>query len=285
MLDGIEALTALARCGTVGEAAVTLRLTQSAVTKRIQSLQNDLGFKLTARDGRRIRLTPEAQNYLDRARPLLVELQNLRYEKVTEPSTAFSLAMADSIASSWGPAVLREVASQLPQLKLRLHAHRSALVVEAIRMGRYHIGLCTDSLPTSDLVSFPVTIETFVLLNSKLGHRFDPHLPLITIEENSATWRGIQPHVTRHALLNRAEYTRVESFTAALQMVAAGFGNGLVPLGLAKERGVNARSFQLLTSIQRPISLLTRKSISQLDAFQKVHVALQTACRRRPFLR
>lgn len=43
MLDGIEALIALERTGTVSEAAVQLRLTQSAVSKRIKALESELG--------------------------------------------------------------------------------------------------------------------------------------------------------------------------------------------------------------------------------------------------
>ena len=39
MLDGIDALIALDQFGTVSEAATRLRLTQSAVSKRIQALQ------------------------------------------------------------------------------------------------------------------------------------------------------------------------------------------------------------------------------------------------------
>ena len=38
-MPGIEALAALAQFGTVSEAATRLRLTQSAVTKRLQALQ------------------------------------------------------------------------------------------------------------------------------------------------------------------------------------------------------------------------------------------------------
>ncbi len=52
-------------------------LTQSAVTKRIQSLQNDLGFRLTEPEGRKLRLTAEALQYIERARPLFLELKNL----------------------------------------------------------------------------------------------------------------------------------------------------------------------------------------------------------------
>jgi DNA-binding transcriptional LysR family regulator len=46
MLEGIDALIALEKFGTVSEAATRLRLTQSAVSKRIQALQRAIGLKL-----------------------------------------------------------------------------------------------------------------------------------------------------------------------------------------------------------------------------------------------
>ena len=54
ILDGIEALAALEQCGTISEAATRLRLTQSAVSKRIQALQKTVGFRIVEPDGRRV---------------------------------------------------------------------------------------------------------------------------------------------------------------------------------------------------------------------------------------
>ena len=58
MIEGLEALLALERTGTISEAAAQLRLTQSAVSKRIQSLSDSMKFAVIEPDGRRVRLTP-----------------------------------------------------------------------------------------------------------------------------------------------------------------------------------------------------------------------------------
>ena len=46
MLDKLEALQALAEAGTMGRAAASLRVTQSAVSKRIGALSSELGCEL-----------------------------------------------------------------------------------------------------------------------------------------------------------------------------------------------------------------------------------------------
>lgn len=51
MLDGLKALVILEKLGTVSEAAVHLRLTQSAVSKRLQALEIELGYPLLEKTG------------------------------------------------------------------------------------------------------------------------------------------------------------------------------------------------------------------------------------------
>jgi DNA-binding transcriptional LysR family regulator len=272
MLDGIDALVALLRFGTVSEAATRLRLTQSAVSKRLQALAAEVGYPLFERDGRRLRPTPRALELAERARPLVAELRALARPVAAEGPARFSLALADSIASSWGPAVVRRaLAGEL----LELHAHRSVLVIESVRLGRYDIGLCTEAGAAGDLVRAPLCDEPMVLVKPPRGQ------PLITIEPSSATFRAIAPLVrARHPKLLAAEPVYVESFAAVIQMVRAGFGGGLVPLGLALERLPTGR-YRELAGVARPVSLWTRKTVHQLPAFTALAARLAAAARAR----
>ena len=57
-------------------------------------------------------------------------------------------------------------------------------------------------------------------------------------------------------------------------MVKAGFGDGLVPLGIALEMRLDRRSYRLLPGVRRHITLVTGKSVNQLAAFQRLRDAL-----------
>ncbi len=270
MLDEIEALAALAQLGTVSEAATRLRLTQSAVSKRIQSLQESVGFLLVEPDGRRLRLTPRGADFVERARPLVAELRALTVPVEGPSLSSFSLALADSIASSWGPAVVSRALAAQPALRIDLHAHRSVLVVESVRLGRYHVGLCTAPPAARDLISHPLLTEPLVLVHASLGPRADRRRPLIVIEPTSATFRAIRPLLQQHHPdLLGDRLVPVESFGAVLQMVKAGFGDGLLPLGLALESQLPRRSYRELPGVSRDIVLLTRKTIDQLTSFRE----------------
>ena len=160
MLDGIEALAALEQFGTMSEAATRLRLTQSAVSKRVRALEDSVGFRLVEPEGRRVRLTPRGLEFVQRARPLVAELRGLLHPTGGLVLSSLSLALADSIASSWGPRVLGLALAELPTLRVDLHAHRSVLVVESVRLGRYHVGLCTAPASAKDLVQPRFALES-----------------------------------------------------------------------------------------------------------------------------
>ena len=278
MLEGIDALVALETFGTVSEAATRLRLTQSAVSKRLASLQAELGFRLVEPDGRRLRLTPRAVELVERARPLVAELRGLAKPSRPDARASFSLALADSIASSWGPSVVRRALRDAKEVDLELHAHRSVLVIESVRLGRYDAGICAETSAARDLTPRALVEEPIVLVSSGLATKLDRTQPLVTIEPTSATWRAIHPLLRqRHERLSNSRLVYVESFGAVVQMVRAGFGNGLVPLGLARDARLPRRSWRPLGGVARRVALLCRKSTSLQPAFVAVADALARA--------
>jgi DNA-binding transcriptional LysR family regulator len=281
MLDGVDALIALEKFGTVSEAAVRLRLTQSAVSKRIQSLERQLGVRLVEHEGRRLRLTPSAIAFLERARPLVADLRGLTALPQREDTADFSIALADSIASSWGPRVIQLALRTLSGVTARLHAHRSVLLIENVRLGRYHIGMCTDLPETKDLVHDAIVEEPLVLIHARLAAKPSRDEPLITIEPGSATWRAIEPQLraSQPELLRRT-LIPVETFSATVQMVKAGFGDGLVPLGIAVEMALSRRSYRTVAGVRRQIALVTRKTVYQLASYRNLREALTNQCER-----
>lgn len=269
MLEAIEALDALEVTGTMTEAAARLRLTQSAVSKRIRSLEATLGMSLVEPEGRRVRLAPEAVAFLDRARPLVAELRGLVHPSpLPARPPRLSLALADSIASSWGPAVVRRALASLPGSRIDLHAHRSVLVIESVRLGRYDAGLCTEMRAASDLVCHPLVDEPIVLVHRELQPRLPRGAPLVTIEPSSATWRAIEAALaSRHPHLAAAPKIPVESFGAAAQMAREGFGNALLPVGLAHDLRLPRRGYRLLAGVSRKVVLYARKTVSAQPGF------------------
>lgn len=272
MVEGIEALLALERTGTISEAAAQLRLTQSAVSKRIQSLESELRLKLIEPDGRRVKLTATGHNFLDKARVLFSELKNLKQIESDSASKKFSIALSDSIAASWGPKLIRLAAKRLKTVGFELHVHRSTLVEENVKLGKYHLGLCISNSKDLQVFSSLIFEEPLVFLRSPTETN-----TLITIEKSSGTWKTIEEKVTRHPKLKNYELTHVESFAAIVQMVREGFGHGLVPMGIAQTMQLNKKDILILSpNIKRQIKLISRKNVAQLPVIEDFQKLLKT---------
>jgi len=269
MLDGIEALITLEKYGTISEAAVRLRLTQSAVSKRIMSLEEKIQTKLIEPDGRRVKLTHFAYQYLSKVKPHFLEIKNFSQTHEIEAISHFSLGLSDSIAGSFGPKIIKKFQKIHKHWTFELHVHRSMMLIENITLGKYQMGLCTDFESKKDLIHIPLYHENMVLISSEFSPHFKKENPLITIEENSATWKSIGPILKTQyqALFKHTHFKHVESFLAVYQMVKVGLGNGLIPKGMAIELGLKKNQYRIL-KIKRPISLVTRKSLTNLEFFE-----------------
>src|SRR5713226_9235848 len=70
-LRHLRAFVAIAEYGHYGRAAVSLRLTQPALTQRIQVLEREVGVQLLKRNAREVRLTPAGEAFIEHARGLV----------------------------------------------------------------------------------------------------------------------------------------------------------------------------------------------------------------------
>ncbi|HEY8945704.1 MAG TPA: LysR family transcriptional regulator [Polyangiaceae bacterium] len=267
MIDRFEALAALHRTGTMGRAAAVLRVTQSAISKRIAALEAEAGTKLIEQHGRRVRLTPDAEALLEEARPLLARLRESLHARARRHPPVRAAA-TDSLLASWLPSVLREALDRSPGLTLELHAHRGPALVERVRSGEYAIGFCPSVASDKELVVREVAREPMVIVPSRLEplprSTERERLLVWTIETRSLTWEAIAPRLPR--LARRAGITlevvnRLESFTALVQVARAGFGHALVPMGVARELGVPLDRLSRLGDLSRPIAAVARRSV------------------------
>jgi DNA-binding transcriptional LysR family regulator len=279
MLESLEALDALSKVGTMRAAGTRLRITQSAVSKRIAALEATTGLTLLERRGRRVVLTGDAQALLDRARPALRELRAALEGGGAGPRAGVLVCgVSESISASWGPAALRSALAAVPGLSLTLHTHRGPAVIDRVAAGEYGLGLIAGAPPNlgAELVSVALMREPMTIVPCGLDPKALPRkgpTPVITIEPRSGTWESLARTCKK---LSIEPQMRLESFFAVAQLAAQGFGHGLVPLGVARALGVEERS-RLVAGLTRPVQVVGRATTQARPALREVVAALKQA--------
>jgi DNA-binding transcriptional LysR family regulator len=185
----LTAFLAVAQAKSFSQAAQKLFITQSAVSKRIALLEDQLNQKLFDRIGRKVSLTEAGLALLPRAETILAAIQDANRAMGNlkgEVSGVLSLAASHHISLHRLPGVLRRFTEHYPDVELQLHFDESEAAYEAIVHGQLELALITLS-PTPDPVicSHPVWEDTLQYVVGK-----DHPLALqkqVTLEELTQT--------------------------------------------------------------------------------------------------
>ncbi len=101
-IPSLLALEALARLGTATAAARELALTQGAISRQLQVLEDQLGVPLVVRDGKRLVLTPAARDFVEEARKALKIIKDASMTLRANPKGgALNLAILPAFGMRW----------------------------------------------------------------------------------------------------------------------------------------------------------------------------------------
>lgn len=279
MIENLETLLVLSQVGTMMEASTELRISQSAVSKRIAVLERYYNRKLIQKKGRRVELTQHGQQLVDKVSPILSELRDLFAQEASAARGELVIGVSDAILSSWGPSVFYHVQEEMPEAHFKFHTHRTPVVLDRIRSGEFMVGVCTgsDTLDT-DLQSEVLTHEPMVIIPSGLKPIEFPvkeELSVITIEDYSGAWRSFKDEVKR---LGIRREVALESFFSVAQMAISGFGHGMVPIGVARTLKVPDDVVIHLEEqgLSRPVRFVARKSTYSLPIVANFYESLRS---------
>jgi len=136
-----------------GRAALRLRVVQPALSRQIQDLEEEVGFKLFERLPRGVKLSPAGKLFLEDARRILQDVNEAaaRAARVARGQSG-TLRVGFSENASWRgvvPESLRRFREIQPDAELQLQPLPSLEQLEAIRFGRLDAGFVLD-MPKAD---------------------------------------------------------------------------------------------------------------------------------------
>ena len=244
----LNAIIAVSNLQSFSQAADYLHLTQSAVSKRIQQLEQHLNTKLFARHNRTVSLTEAGRILLPRAQKILDLISDTEIaiqSHDTEVAGTLSLATRQPIGLHRLPAVVREITANYPAVVLDLSFVGSEKAYKAIQQRQVELALTTldddyeqgDSALNSDLTIVPLWQDEMVCVcanNHPLAQQADLTLadlskvPAILPEPDTITFQLVERIFKQQGLSLHAPMPTNYLETIKM-MVTVGMGWSMLP--------------------------------------------------------
>ncbi|MDQ3418027.1 MAG: LysR family transcriptional regulator [Acidobacteriota bacterium] len=243
----LEIIRTVAESGSFTAAAKLLHVSQSAISRQVLLLEDELGEPLFLRLGRKVKLTTAGTALLALSRRVIADVRETTAAIVDQQQVlagSLHLGGGMTVCLHVFPALLKEFRRRHPGVELKLTAGTTPQILERLRSGTLDTALLTLPLEATDLVQVPVMREELLLVMAR-GHKLARKRklttadlfghPWILFERGSSTRRvidammdsnGIHPRVTM-------ETENVEILKA---LAAIGMGLTILPYqALARE--------------------------------------------------
>jgi len=167
--DQLKYFQALSSICSFTKAADELTLSQSALSRSILRLEEELGVPLFERKSRGVILNQYGKIFLKRVNQALLEIDEAKQEinNMIDPSHgSISLAFIQPLGSSFIPDLIGAFQKQESGIRFHLTQDTSNKILNLIESGEIDVGFCLSQEPIKDLSSFLImNQELFLIVN------------------------------------------------------------------------------------------------------------------------
>jgi DNA-binding transcriptional LysR family regulator len=234
----VEAFYWVATLRSVTRAAEKLFLTQSAMSSRIATLEEELGVLLLDRRDKQFRLTVAGSRFLVYAQRLLELQREIKSEMGSEASSAVSMRIGaiESVLHSWLVPWIERLRLDFPELELELSVDTSPILADQVSRGTQDLVFAAVPATGEDVRNAALQPMKMAFIGHKHMDRKRRYtLAEIARREILTFQRGSQPHVMLLELFRQlgeepGRIHTVSSVSAMIQLVQGGLGIATLPL-------------------------------------------------------
>ncbi|BBH45827.1 LysR family transcriptional regulator [Pseudomonas sp. KU43P] len=210
----LRAFIAVFEARNVTAAARAIHLSQPALSGSIKALEEALGTTLFVRQARGVEVTEDARALYPEAQRMVADAGRLltRFKRDRERAP-----LQIGIESDVGAAVVRQLVQAVATISPTVHLQLVTGCAGAAR-------LASEELRCEDELFLPLHSDAFVLAT-----------PPVADQKRWITCPAQQSHQRLLPFYDSSPVAEAETFTLALDMVAAGLGSAIVPASLAAD--------------------------------------------------
>lgn len=238
----LQAVCTIAERGSFMAASLTLEVSQPALTRTVQRVEQALGLAIFRRTTRRLEITPAGQEFIALANRVLNDLR-ISYESMRDVSDEqrgqVIVSAVMSVAYVRLPAIVSAYHAARPKVEIELREGVHGTVIDDVRSGVADIGVTyIDDVP-AELRSIRLSREAFHVVVPKAhplarqaGVTLDEltRYAMVSLPRESQTRRMIDG-LASTAGLSLQHAVTVHQFATIMQFVLAGAGIAIVPGG------------------------------------------------------
>jgi len=294
-LHDLQAFVAVAERASFRQAADDLFLSQSALSRRIEKLEEGLGVRLFERTTRRVQLTNVGQAFLLNVRTALDGLEDAVLgvaDLAAHRTGTVTLACVPSAVWHFLPEVLKEFSERFPRIRVRVHDESAQDVLNLVLAGEADFGINFSGAEDSEIVFETIFKERYVLAmrhDHRLAHRKSLNWKdlagerFVSVAKSSgnrsvidAALAGVEKHP--------AIFCEVNHVSGVLALVEAGMGVAVVPgLSVLPERSDSIVGVPLANpAIHRTLGLISKRHHAMAPAARTLFEMLSKTLIKRP---
>jgi DNA-binding transcriptional LysR family regulator len=220
-------------------------LTQSAITRQIQGMEEKLGLKLFERSTRHVRLTPEGAALHARSGAILNEVDNallaLRGKSTLLPKM-LRVGVSRTVGLAYLPGFFRAFQRTFPKVQLHVSHESSGFILAAAESGELDAGIVSPptKLPSGIEAARQFQDEFVLVLPPRAAAKITQPLPAGLLPEILKRHRWLA--ITRQSITGQRLHTWLEragvkgepaleadDFDFIVNLVSLGLGASLVP--------------------------------------------------------
>ncbi|AFY38924.1 transcriptional regulator, LysR family [[Leptolyngbya] sp. PCC 7376] len=213
-LEQLEAFLAIAATGNFGQAAKQCRVTQSTVSRQIQSLEGIVGTPLFHRNAQ-VKLTLAGERFLPYARRICSSWNNAKQEideLISGKQSELCVAAIHSVCAYHLPPVLKRFYRMYPQTQLRITALGSDRALKVLRDNLIDVAIVMNNrflTASPDMIVQPLYRESIEVLVShehplashkSLSWRDLANYPQVVFKDGYGMQRYVQEQLNKQGL-------------------------------------------------------------------------------------
>ena len=290
----LQAFISVAQNHSFSITASQLHLTQPAISKRISTLEEQLGCALFDRIGHQIQLTEAGRVLLPNAIKILQDIEDSKrqiQDLDNKVSGKLTLASSHHIGLHRLPEILKSYAKIYQDVELDFQFLESEQACEAVRLGKVELAVITLPLEVDEkLIAYElwndpllcmVSKEHAICNNPDIGLTELAEFPMLLPEKQTFTRQIIEQHFIDHNLKPHTLMT-TNDLESLRMMVEIGLGWSILPESMLREplveiqvEGIELkRSLGLVRNKDRTLSSSAKAMISLLQTTSTIESAV-----------